>query len=65
MPLRQPDHAGFDGPLMLLETPDHRWFGYAEGQRGGLLITNPDEVSIMLQRYAKLRSQALNPQDSR
>ncbi|WP_112470002.1 helix-turn-helix domain-containing protein [Streptomyces triticisoli] len=65
MPLRQPDHSGFDGPLMLLETPDHRWFGYAEGQRGGLLITDPDEVSIMLQRYAKLRSQALNPEDSR
>lgn len=29
--LRQPDHAGFDGPLMMLETPEHRWFGYAEG----------------------------------
>lgn len=65
MPLRQPDHAGFDGPLMLLETPAHRWFGYAEGQRGGLLVTSPGEISIMLQRYAKLRSQALNPEDSR
>lgn len=31
IPLRQPDHAGFDGPLMMLETPEHRWFGYAEG----------------------------------
>jgi transcriptional regulator with XRE-family HTH domain len=65
MPLRQPDHAGFDGPLMLLESMDDKWYGYAEGQRGGLLIADPKEVSIMLQRYARLRSQALTPEDSR
>ncbi|MFC8124572.1 Scr1 family TA system antitoxin-like transcriptional regulator [Streptomyces sp. NPDC057302] len=65
MPLLQPDHAGFDGPLRVLETADNKWFGYAEGQRGGLLITDPKEVSIMLQRYARLRSQALTPEDSK
>ncbi|PKA34302.1 helix-turn-helix transcriptional regulator [Streptomyces albidoflavus] len=65
MPLHQPDHAGFDGPLMLLESPENKWFGYAEGQRGGMLIADPKEVSITLQRYAKLRSQALTPDDSR
>ncbi|MFJ4620133.1 helix-turn-helix domain-containing protein [Streptomyces sp. NPDC088812] len=65
MPRYQPDHAGFDGPLMLLESPDNKWFGYAEGQRGGMLITDPKEVSITLQRYAKLRSQALASEDSR
>lgn len=65
MPLRQVDHAGFDGPLQVLETTENRWFGYAEGQRGGLLISDSKEVSIMLQRYARLRSQALNPEDSK
>lgn len=65
MPRYQPDHAGFDGPLMLLESPDNRWFGYAEGQRGGMLIADPKEVSITLQRYARLRSQALTSEDSR
>ncbi|WP_431781222.1 helix-turn-helix domain-containing protein [Streptomyces chumphonensis] len=65
MPRYQPDHAGFDGPLMLLEAQDNRWFGYAEGQRGGMLISDAREVSITLQRYAKLRSQALNSNDSR
>lgn len=65
MPLLQPDHAGFDGPLQVLETGDNKWFGYAEGQRGGMLIADPKEVSIALQRYAKLRSQALTPDDSR
>ncbi|MGW6024461.1 helix-turn-helix domain-containing protein [Streptomyces sp. NPDC055099] len=62
MPTRQPDHAGFDGPMRLAETPDNRWFGYSEGQRGGLLVADRKEVSIMLQRYAKLRSQALSPE---
>ncbi|WP_405739080.1 helix-turn-helix transcriptional regulator [Streptomyces sp. NBC_01525] len=65
MPLRQPDHAGFDGPLRLLETPENKWLAYAEGQRGGLLISDSKEVSIMLQRYARLRSQALTPEDSK
>lgn len=65
MPTRQPDHAGFDGPIRLAETPDNRWFGYSEGQRGGLLVADRKEVSIMVQRYAKLRSQAHTPEDSR
>ncbi|MGO4754921.1 Scr1 family TA system antitoxin-like transcriptional regulator, partial [Streptomyces sp. 2MCAF27] len=65
MPRYQPDHAGFDGPLRLLEAQDNKWFGYAEGQRGGMLISDPKEVSITLQRYAKLRSQALTSEDSR
>ncbi|MET9294324.1 helix-turn-helix transcriptional regulator [Streptomyces sp. NPDC003077] len=65
MPRYQPDHAGFDGPLMLLESPDNKWFGYAEGQRSGILISDPKAASIMLQRYARLRSQALTPADSR
>ena len=64
MPLRQPDHAGHDGPLELLETPDHQWIGYTEGNRHNLLISEPKAVSAMHQRYAKMRSQALPPKDS-
>lgn len=65
MPLRKPMHAGLDGPLQLLETPDHRWFGYSEGQENGRLISDPKEISVLQHRYAKLRSQALTPEDSR
>ncbi|MEU7041609.1 helix-turn-helix transcriptional regulator [Streptomyces varsoviensis] len=65
MPLRQPEHAGFDGPLQLLETPDNKWRAYCEGQRGGMLVSDPPEISILLQRYARIRSQALTPADSR
>ncbi|MFD5469479.1 Scr1 family TA system antitoxin-like transcriptional regulator [Streptomyces sp. NPDC127105] len=64
MPLRRPVHAGLDGPLQLLETPENQWFAYSEGQENGRLITGRKEISILQQRYAKLRSQALAPEDS-
>jgi transcriptional regulator with XRE-family HTH domain len=64
MPLRQPHHAGSDGPMQLLETPDHKWLGYSEGQQTGQLISGPKDVSLMQMRYAKMRSQALSPADS-
>ncbi|MFD0026032.1 helix-turn-helix domain-containing protein [Streptomyces sp. NPDC058382] len=60
MPLRQEDHTGSDGQLYLAESPDNQWFGYTEGHRSSALITAPGEVSILLQRYGKLRSQALD-----
>ncbi|MER7762627.1 helix-turn-helix transcriptional regulator [Streptomyces sp. NPDC097619] len=65
VPLVQPDHAGTDGPLRLLETEDNTWMGYSEGQKTGHLISEPKAVGVLHQRYAKLRSQALNPAESR
>ncbi|MEV6790755.1 helix-turn-helix transcriptional regulator [Streptomyces sp. NPDC051320] len=64
MPTRRPSHAGLDGPMQLAETPDNRWFGYSEGQQNGRLIAHAKEISLLQQRYAKLRSQALTPDDS-
>jgi hypothetical protein len=60
MPLAQPKHAGLDGPMYLAETPGNRWFGYFEGQQGSALITDSQDISALLQRYGKMRSQALN-----
>ncbi|WP_374770051.1 helix-turn-helix domain-containing protein [Streptomyces sp. NBC_01463] len=60
MPLRQEDHTGIDGQLYLAESPGNQWFGYTEGHRSSALLTAPSEVSILLQRYGKLRSQALD-----
>ncbi|MEV8548500.1 helix-turn-helix transcriptional regulator [Streptomyces glaucescens] len=65
MPLRQPDHPGLDGPLQLLETPENRWFAYSEGQKNGRLISDGKDISVLQQRYGKLRTQALTPEDSR
>ncbi|GHJ36121.1 helix-turn-helix transcriptional regulator [Streptomyces sp. TS71-3] len=64
MPVHCETHAGLDGPMQLLETPDHRWFAYNEGQRGGLLISDPKEISVLQKRYARMRSQALSLEDS-
>ncbi|MER6629167.1 helix-turn-helix transcriptional regulator [Streptomyces sp. NPDC000987] len=64
MPLPEGSHAGLAGPMQLLETPENKWFAYNEGQRGGMLITDPKEISVLQRRYARMRSQALALQDS-
>ncbi|MGW4978362.1 helix-turn-helix domain-containing protein [Streptomyces mirabilis] len=64
MPQVQETHAGLDGPMQLLETPDNTWFAYCEGQRGGLLLPDPKEISVLQRRYARMRSQALTIPDS-
>ncbi|MER7725302.1 helix-turn-helix transcriptional regulator [Streptomyces sp. NPDC096323] len=64
MPLRQPDHSGIDGQMYLAETPSHSWFGYVEGHDSSTLLTDPKVVSAMLQRYGKMRSQALSHEAS-
>ncbi|TXS39488.1 helix-turn-helix domain-containing protein [Streptomyces sp. OR43] len=63
-PLRQPDHSGIDGQMYLAETPSHSWFGYVEGHDSSTLLTDPKVVSAMLQRYGKMRSQALSHEAS-
>lgn len=61
MPTDTECHAGLDGPLALLETPDGRRLAYSEGQESGRLIAEPKEAAVLHQRYATLRSQALSP----
>ncbi|MFJ8544788.1 helix-turn-helix domain-containing protein [Streptomyces sp. NPDC093586] len=65
LPQDRTSHAGLNGPFVLLETPDHQRLAYAENQRGSQLITDPDEVAILTQKCAMLRSQALTPEDTR
>ncbi|MFG2141348.1 Scr1 family TA system antitoxin-like transcriptional regulator [Streptomyces sp. NPDC048650] len=64
MPVVRETHAGLDGPMRLLETPENQWLAYCEAQRGGLLISDPKEVSVLQMRYARMRSQALSLDDS-
>lgn len=64
MPQARKVHAGLDGPLQVLETPDHRWLGYCEGQRSSQFLTDPNEISVLQMRYARMRSQALSLDDS-
>ncbi|MFE3609189.1 helix-turn-helix domain-containing protein [Streptomyces goshikiensis] len=64
MPTASPQHAGLGGPFCLLVTEEHEWVAYSEGQQFGKVITDVRDISILDQRYAKLRIQALNPADS-
>jgi DNA-binding XRE family transcriptional regulator len=64
LPLNSRTHAGLAGPFTLLETPDFQRVSFSETQRGSVLVSDPDEVSILAQKYAMLRAQALNPKDT-
>ena len=64
MPTDCESHAGPDGPLALLETPDCKHFAYSEGQENGRFIADRKEASVLHRRYATLRSQALSPLES-
>ncbi|MFD3699068.1 helix-turn-helix transcriptional regulator [Streptomyces sp. NPDC058646] len=64
MPLGRTSHAALDGPFILLETPDHQHLGYTESQRGSQLISDAGEVSILARKYAMLRTQALNSEQT-
>lgn len=58
-------HAGLSGPFVLLETPEHDHLAYAETQRGGQLIYDAGEVSILAHKYAMLRTQALDAEETK
>ncbi|MEE4543332.1 helix-turn-helix transcriptional regulator [Streptomyces sp. V4-01] len=65
LPLDVGVHPGLNGPIVLLETPENRWFAYSEGQETGQLVTDAKAISVLHLRYAKLRSQALSPVETR
>ncbi|WP_322936254.1 helix-turn-helix domain-containing protein [Actinacidiphila alni] len=65
MPTECEFHAGLDGTMVLLETPAHEHLAYIEGQRVSVLVDDPDEVSLLQQKYGMLRSQALTPEESK
>ncbi|MFF8467676.1 helix-turn-helix domain-containing protein [Streptomyces griseus] len=64
MPLVRHHHAGLHGPMQLLETQDHQWFGYLEGQEHGQFVSDPKVISALQMRCANMRSQALSLDDS-
>ncbi|MGW0031900.1 helix-turn-helix domain-containing protein [Streptomyces sp. NPDC003314] len=64
MPQSRGHHAGLGGPLCLLETLENAWYAYSEGQATGNLISDPKVVSLLQQRYARMRAQALSVEDS-
>lgn len=58
-------HTGLEGPFVLLETAEqHRRFGYIESQTLGFVISDATWVSTLGLRYGRLRSKALQIDES-
>jgi transcriptional regulator with XRE-family HTH domain len=64
MPMAYGSHAGVDGPLTVLELPDHQWLGYLEIPDSGQLVDDADQISRYHERFSMIRGQALTPADS-
>ncbi|MFD7224303.1 helix-turn-helix domain-containing protein [Streptomyces sp. NPDC059883] len=64
MPSDSGFHPGLGGPMVVLETLEHRRVGYIESQDVGVVITDAANVSAFELRYGKLRTQALNAEKS-
>ncbi|MGI5353151.1 helix-turn-helix domain-containing protein [Streptomyces sp. CA-250714] len=57
-------HTGLNGGFVLVETSEHQQYGYFESQGIGHVVSDAKHVSTFALRYGKLRSQALNIEDS-
>lgn len=57
-------YAGDRGPMKLVETEDHDHVVYMEIEDESILIGNRAKASRLSQRYAKIRAQALSPDES-
>ncbi|WP_372351749.1 helix-turn-helix domain-containing protein [Streptomyces sp. KL116D] len=64
MPTEQWPHAGLDGPMVLLEDPEHDFVAFIEGHRVSTVLDAPEDVSNLHLKYGMLRSQALSPDRS-
>ncbi|WP_181786174.1 helix-turn-helix domain-containing protein [Streptomyces phytophilus] len=57
-------HPGLNGPMIVMETAEHEVLGYVESQEAGFVVSEADRVSAFTHRYGKMRSLALNPDES-
>ncbi|MFC0846845.1 Scr1 family TA system antitoxin-like transcriptional regulator [Streptomyces noboritoensis] len=64
MPTDREDCPGIDGPFNLLTTKKGQQVAYTEIQGHPRLITDPEEVRVIITRYGIIRAQALTPRES-
>ncbi|HZG05687.1 MAG TPA: helix-turn-helix transcriptional regulator [Streptomyces sp.] len=64
LPADRGAHTGLNGPMVLLETDEHEYYAYAEGQETGALYSAPEKVSVFTQRHGVIRMQALSAEES-
>ncbi|MFF1919448.1 helix-turn-helix domain-containing protein [Streptomyces sp. NPDC058221] len=64
MPTEREEHPSMDGPFTLLTPKGRNEVAYTEVQGHARLITDPDEVRVVNERYGIMRAQALTPRES-
>ncbi|MET8678038.1 helix-turn-helix transcriptional regulator [Streptomyces sp. NPDC004647] len=64
MPTAREDHAGADGPLILVLPRGGDELAYLEVQGRSTLVSPRDEVRAIASRYGIIRAQALTPRES-
>ncbi|MFF2997632.1 helix-turn-helix transcriptional regulator [Streptomyces sp. NPDC057950] len=57
-------YAGDRGAMKLVVTQEHDHVVYMEIEDQGILVSEPPQVSQLAHRYAKIRAQALSPDES-
>ncbi|MFF2148991.1 helix-turn-helix domain-containing protein [Kitasatospora sp. NPDC058190] len=65
LPLNRAAYAALDGPMILLETPEHEQLAYVEGQKTGILYADLAQVNTLSQRHGMIRTQALSIEESK
>ncbi|WP_338699087.1 helix-turn-helix transcriptional regulator [Streptomyces sp. Q6] len=64
MPHARENHAGLNGPMILLETAKRTQLAYIEGPSGGYFVTEQPDLGDLFGKYGILRTQALNSEES-
>ncbi|MQS14091.1 helix-turn-helix domain-containing protein [Streptomyces kaniharaensis] len=64
LPADRVAYVALEGPMVLLETPEHEQLAYIEGQYAGVLHADIEKVSVLVQRHGMIRSQALSIEES-
>ncbi|WP_344289796.1 helix-turn-helix transcriptional regulator [Streptomyces synnematoformans] len=64
MPSDRGLHPGLRGPLVILETPEHKHLAYAESQAGGALYADSERVNVAMRRRDMIVGEAMCPRDS-
>ncbi|GAA4809646.1 helix-turn-helix transcriptional regulator [Streptomyces ziwulingensis] len=64
LPVGRASGVALNGPIVLLETADHDYYAFAEGQETSALYASADKVSRMAQAHGMIRMHALSVEES-
>lgn len=64
LPIGRACGVALRGPLILVETPEHQLWAWAEGQETSAMYSHPDKVGALTQAHGMIRMNALSAAES-